>query len=230
MKYEWKKQEKEIYGVSTTPCMIDVPSQKYITISGVGNPNNDIFSEKVAALFSVAYKIKMTYKSSSRKNQEMSDYAVYPLEGIWSKISPKEELVKEELQYTIMIRQPDCITKEMFDSALELVKKKKSNSYLADISFETIHDGKCVQVLHKGAYDDEPASFEAMDNYCLEQGYERIGEKHREIYLNNANRTEQSKLKTILRYKVMDADEKNIHLYERKGRRTWEDQQQKQIY
>lgn len=199
MKFEWKKQEKEIYGVSTTPCMIDVPPQKYITISGDGNPNNEIFSEKVAALFSVAYKIKMIYKSSAEKNQEISDYSVYPLEGIWSKISPKEELVKEELQYTIMIRQPDCITKEIFDSALELVKR-------ADISFETIHDGKCVQILHKGAYDDEPASFEAMDRYCLEQGYERIGEKHREIYLTNANRTEKSKLRTILRYKVMDAD------------------------
>ena len=206
MKFEWKKQEKEIYGVSTTPCMIDVPPQKYITISGVGNPNNDIFSEKVAALFSVAYKIKMTYKSSAGENREISDYAVYPLEGIWSKTSPKEELIKEELQYTIMIRQPDCITKEMFDNALELVKRKKSNSYLGDISFEIIYDGKCVQVLHKGAYDDEPASFEAMDNYCLEHGYERIGEMHREIYLSNASRTEKSKLKTILRYKVMDTD------------------------
>lgn len=206
MKFEWKKQEKEIYSINTTPCMIDVPPQKYITISGDGNPNNEIFSEKVAALFSAAYKIKMIYKSSAEKNQEISDYSVYPLEGIWSKTSPKEELVKEELQYTIMIRQPDCITKEIFDSALELVKRKKSNIYLADILFETIHDGKCVQILHKGAYDDEPVSFEAMDRYCLEQGYERIGEKHREIYLSNANRTEKSKLRTILRYKVMDAD------------------------
>ena len=206
MKFEWKKQEKEIYGVSTTPCMIDVPPQKYITISGVGNPNNDVFSEKVAALFSAAYKIKMIYKSFAGENQEISDYAVYPLEGIWSKSSLKEELIKEELQYTIMIRQPDCITKEMFDNAFELVKKKKSNSYLADISFETFHDGKCVQVLHRGAYDDEPASFEAMDHYCLEHGYERIGKEHREIYLSNANRTEKSKLKTIVRYKVKDAD------------------------
>lgn len=206
MKFEWKKQEKEIYGVNTTPCMIDVPPQKYITISGIGNPNNEIFSEKVAALFSIAYKIKMIYKSSAGKNQEINDYSVYPLEGIWSKVSPKEELIKEELQYTIMIRQPDCITKEMFDYALELVKKKKSNIYLADISFETFHDGKCVQVLHKGAFDDEPASFVAMDNFCVEQGYERIGEKHREIYLSNANRTEKNKLKTILRYKVTDAD------------------------
>lgn len=204
MKFEWKKQEKEIYGVNTIPCVLDVPPQKYITISGVGNPNNEIFSEMVAALFSLAYKIKMTYKSSSGKNRKINDYSVYPLEGIWGKLSLKNELIKEELQYVIMIRQPDFITKEIFDNALDLVKKKKANTYLADISFETICDGKCIQILHKGAFDDEPVSFGIMDRYCLEHGYKRIGKKHCEIYLNNANRTEKTKLKTILRYKIID--------------------------
>lgn len=206
MKFEWKKQEKEIYGVNTVPRVLVIPSQKYITILGAGDPNNEIFSEKVAALFSVAYKIKMLYKSSADKDREISDYAVYPLEGIWSKTIQKDELVKEELQYTIMIRQPDFITKEMFYDASDLIRKKKPNIYLADISFETICDGKCVQVLHKGAFDDEPVSFEIMDKFCLEHGYKRIGTNHREIYLNNANRTEKSKLKTILRYKVIDTD------------------------
>lgn len=205
VKFEWKKQEKEIYGVSTIPCFVDIPSQNYIMISGRGNPNNEVFSEKIAALFSVAYKIKMAYKSSAEKNQIINDYSVYPLEGIWSKGAFGNELIKAELQYVIMIRQPDFITKEIFDNALDLVKRKKPNMYLADISFETICDGKCIQMLHKGAFDDEPASFEIMEKYCLEHGYRRIGKKHREIYLNHANRTEKSKLKTILRYKVMDA-------------------------
>jgi len=204
MKFEWKKQEKEIYGVSTIPCFIDIPSQNYITISGMGNPNNEDFSEKVSALFSAAYKIKMAYKSSAGKNQEISDYSVYPLEGVWSKGSPKDELIKDELQYIIMIRQPDFITREIFADALDLAKRKKPNIYLDDISFETICDGKCIQMLHKGAFDDEPTSFEIMDRYCLEHGYKRIEKKHREIYLNNANRTAEPKLKTILRYRVMD--------------------------
>lgn len=205
MKFEWKKQEKEIYSVNTKPCVIDIPPQKYITVCGAGNPNNETFSEKVAALFSVAYKIKMLYKSSVNNDREINDYSVYPLEGIWSKAIQKDELVKEELQYTIMIRQPDFITKEIFDVALDITKKKKPNIYLADISFKTICDGKCVQMLHKGTFDNEPASFEIMDKYCLANGYKRIGINHREIYLNNANRTEKSKLKTILRYKVIDA-------------------------
>ncbi len=202
MKFEWKRQEKELYGINTKPCVIDIPVQKYIVISGSGNPNGEIFSDKVAALFSVAYKIKMAYKSLAEKSCEVTDYSVYPLEGIWNKASEKESLVKEELQYRIMIRQPDFITIEMFDNALEKVKSKKDNSYLADISFETICDGRCIQVLHKGVFDDEPASFKIMNDYCLEHGYKRMEKEHREIYLNNPNRTEKDNLKTILRYKV----------------------------
>ena len=206
MKHEWKKQEKEFYGVKTKPCVIDIPAWKYIILSGSGNPNDEIFSDKVATLFSIAYKIKMAYKTLAEKSNEITDYTVYPLEGIWSTASEKGYLVKEELQYRIMIRQPDFITREMFDNSLEAVKSKKYNPYLTDVSFETICDGMCIQVLHKGAFDDEPASFEIMDRYCMEHGYRRMGKEHREIYLNNANRTEKVNLKTILRYKVTDIE------------------------
>lgn len=204
MKFEWKKQEKDIYGVNTSPCMIDVPALKYITLSGEGDPNNEIFSEKVSALFSLAYKIKMLYKASDGKTSEINDYSVYPLEGIWCKGVQGDKLIKDKLQYTIMIRQPDFITKEIFDNAFNLVNKKKTNAYLNGISFETVCDGKCVQMLHKGSYDSEPASFGIMDRYCQEHGYKRIGENHREIYLSNAERTEKDKLKTILRYRISD--------------------------
>ncbi|WWR17800.1 GyrI-like domain-containing protein [Lachnospiraceae bacterium JLR.KK009] len=206
MKHEWKKHEKGIYGAKTKPCVLDIPAQKYIILSGRGNPNDEIFSDKVAALFSVAYKIKMAYKAFAPKSNEITDYTVYPLEGIWSMDSEKEYLVKEELQYRIMIRQPDFISREMFDNALETVKVRKNILYLTDISFETICDGRCIQILHKGVFDDEPASFEIMDGYCMEHGYKRMGKEHREIYLNNANRTDKANLKTILRYKVTDTE------------------------
>lgn len=212
MKHEWKKQEKEIYGVKMKPCVIDIPAWNYIILSGSGNPNDKIFSDKVAALFSIAYKIKMTYKALAEKSSEITDYTVYPLEGIWSMDSEKEYLVKEKLQYRIMIRQPDFITRQMFENALEAVKSKKDNSHLADVSFETLCDGRCIQVLHKGAFDDEPASFEIMDRYCMEHGYRRMGKEHREIYLNNAKRTDKANLKTILRYKVTDTKNSNIVL------------------
>lgn len=206
MKFEWKKQEKEIYEAVATPCIVDVPPQKYIVIVGSSNPNGEIFSNKVAALFSTAYQIKKVYKLLAEKSCVITDYSVYPLEGLWRKSSEKESLVKEELQYRIMIRQPNFITEEIFENALEEVRSKKANPHLASISFETICDGKCVQILHKGAFDDEPASFAVMDRYCLAHGYRRTEKAHREIYLNNANRTKTANLKTILRYKVANAE------------------------
>ena len=163
MKHEWKKQEKELYGVKANPVMIDVPLQKFIMISGKGNPNDTDFSDKVGALYSLAYAIKMGYKAAPTLN-EITDFSVYPLEGIWKQIEDSE-LVKDNLEYTIMIRQPDFINREMVDNALDKVRIKKPNPLYEEISFDTMNDGKSVQILHIGAFDDEPVSFDKMDEF-----------------------------------------------------------------
>lgn len=200
MKHEWRKHEKELYGVKTTPVMISVPQQQFIMICGKGNPNDSDFSDKVGALYALAYAIKMGYKSNPLSS-DITDYSVYPLEGIWKQIEGLE-LVKDNLEYTIMIRQPDFINKEIVDDALEKIKIKKPNPLYEQIIFDTINEEKSVQILHIGAFDDEPASFKKMDDFLNEHKLERIESYHREIYLNNANRTAKNKLKTILRYTI----------------------------
>lgn len=204
MKFEWKKQEKELYGAKKVPALITVPEQSYIMISGKGNPNGEDFSNRVAALYSVAYAVKMGYKSDTVnevETKQVNDFSVYPLEGVW-KQKLGDELVKEKLEYTIMIRQPDFITENMVTAALESVKKKKPNPLYEGIRFDTMQDGKCIQILHIGAFDEEPVSFNKMDQFAADNGLKRDESRHREIYLNNANRVEKSKLKTILRYSV----------------------------
>lgn len=200
MKYEWKKQEKEFYGAKKSPALVTVPAQNYIMIGGKGNPNDVDFSNRVSALYSLAYAIKMAYKTTAIQN-EFNDFTVFPLEGIWQKIE-ETVLVKENLGYTIMIRQPDFICEDMVKAALEQVKVKKPNPLFDEISFGTMNDGKCVEILHIGAFDDEPISFEKMEKFMLANNLERTNNYHREIYLNNANRIEISKVKTILRYSV----------------------------
>ena len=177
-----------------------VPAQNYIMINGKGNPNDIDFSNRVSALYSLAYAIKMAYKATAAQN-ELHDFAVYPLEGIWQK-AEETELIKENLEYTIMIRQPDFICEEMVKAALERVKIKKPNPLFEEVRFGTMQDGKCVEILHIGAFDDEPISFEKMEQFALANNLKRTTSYHREIYLNNANRVEKSKLKTILRYTV----------------------------
>ncbi len=204
MKHEWKKHEKELYGVKQMPRVVEVSKQNYIMISGKGNPNDVDFSNRVEALFPLAHGIKMAYKAMAVKEKLediVHDFSVYPLEGIWEQ---KEggELVKEKLEYTIMIRQPDFIRPEVVNMALEKLKKKKPNPLLSEIVFDAIKDGKCIEILHIGPFDDEPASFEKMDEFARQNGLCRIQSSHREIYLTNAKRVLKSKMQTILRYQV----------------------------
>ena len=186
--------------MKASPKVVEVPQQSFIMLDGTGNPNLPGFAEEVSALYALAYAIKMDYKKS-HTNQEIQDFTVYPLEGIWQQ-KEQGELVKEELIYTIMIAQPSFISKEMVKEALEKVKVKKPNAHYEKIRFETIKEGKCLTMLHLGSFDSEPLSFAKMDEFCKENFLNRRSLFHREIYLNNLNRTSPDKLKTILRYQV----------------------------
>lgn len=204
MKHEWRKHEKDLYGAKKTPRLITIPKQKYITITGKGNPNDIDFSNRVSALYALAYAVKAEYKTAAINDGffgKICDFTVYPLEGIW-KLKEDAEFLKENLEYTIMVRQPDFIGEDMVKSALEKVKVKKPMPLLDEIGFHCMQDGKCVEILHIGSYDDEPVSFAEMDKFMETTGLKRASTCHREIYLNNAQRVETSKLKTILRYFV----------------------------
>lgn len=200
MKYEWRKQDKVLYGAKKTPALVTIPAQNYIMLSGKGDPNDIDFSNRVGALYSLAYGVKSAYKAAPLR-EGIEDFAVYPLEGIWKK-AEEDRLEKEKLKYTIMIRQPDFVTEDLVKEALEVVKRKKPNPLYKEIQYRTMENGLCVEILHVGPYDNEPVSFEKMDRFADAQGVRRLENSHREIYLSNANRVEKSKLKTILRYTV----------------------------
>ena len=200
MKYEWRKLDKKLYQGPKTPVVIEHPVQSFIMLNGQGNPNKADFSERVSTLYSLAYAIKMEYKKTAH-HQEFTDFTVYPLEGSWQQ-TEADTLVKDDLVYTIMIAQPEFITNEIVETALEKVKVKKPNLFYNEIRFERISEGSSVAMLHVGPFDDEPQTFAKMDAFCQENGLKRCTAYHREIYLNNKNRTAPERLKTILRYSV----------------------------
>ena len=202
MKYEWRRAEKAIYGVKASPTLVTVPEQAFIMIDGAGNPNSPDFSERVSALYSLAYAVKMDYKKSNPE-LEVTDFTVYPLEGIWRQ-KEAEVLVKDDLVYTIMIAQPEFITREMVEKALAKVKVKKPNLHYDEIRFERMDEGNSIAMLHVGPFDTENQTFDEMERFCKLHKLNRISKVHREIYLNNLHRTDQYKLKTILRYQIQE--------------------------
>ncbi|MFJ7941026.1 GyrI-like domain-containing protein [Peribacillus sp. NPDC096622] len=204
MKYEWRKQEKNLYIPKQKPELVTIPEQKFFLIKGIGNPNENEFAEKIGVLYSLAYAVRMMPKQGYTPAGYF-EYTVFPLEGIWDLTEEGKKLDtlnKDELLYTIMIRQPDFVTKDIVDRAFENVEKKKPHPFLNDVKFGTFQDGLSVQMLHVGPYDDEPQSFKVMNEFIKNNNLERTSLQHKEIYLSDFRKVEPSKLKTVLRYKV----------------------------
>ncbi|MCA9390484.1 GyrI-like domain-containing protein [candidate division WWE3 bacterium] len=209
MKYEWRKDEKDLYLPKNKPVFITVPEFGFITIKGAGNPNKPAFAGYIQALYPIAYGIKMGLKKGTDQPKGYADFTVYPLEGIWdvseqAKKSPSAKLNKDELIFTLMIRQPDFVTKAYFEDIHQQVVEKKGaeNPHIAEVRFENIVDGPSVQMLHLGPYDEEPASFAIMEKFAQEQGLQRISKIHREIYLSDFRKVPPERLKTVLRFAV----------------------------
>lgn len=204
MKHEWKKEEKQFYLPKEKPELVSIPLFKFLTISGKGNPNNDDFAKRVEVLYQLSYAIKMMPRKGYTPDGYF-DYQVYPLEGLWDLTEEgrkSDKLDKNELVYTIMIRQPEFVTTDVFDTAIALVRKKNNNPLLNEVKLESIEDGLAVQMLHVGSYDNEPKTFEQMKEFIKDNNLEIKTLRHREIYLSDARKTDASKLKTVLRYVV----------------------------
>lgn len=204
MKHEWKKDEKEFYLPKGTPVLVTIPRQKFFTVSGEGNPNSEAFSQRVELLYSLAYAVRMMPKQGFTP-EGYYEYTVYPLEGLWDLTErgrQSEVLNKNELLYTIMIRQPDFVTEEVALTAQDIVRKKKPNPFLDDVRFEEMEEGLCVQMLHTGSYDNEAETFDRMKKFIEENCLRIRTYVHREIYISDGRKVEKDKLKTVLRYMV----------------------------
>lgn len=201
MKHEWRKAEKGLYLPGETPELVQVPPMKFFAIRGSGNPNTPEFADRISALFTLAYSVRMMPKSGFTP-EGYEEYAVYPLEGVWD-LDPegraREGFSKDRLVYTIMIRQPAFVTESVAARAMESAAKKKGLPALAEAEFLTWEDGLCVQMMHRGSFDDEARSFARMDDALEGMGMRRLNLTHREIYLSDFNKTRPEDLKTVLR-------------------------------
>ena len=207
MAFDYKKEYKEFYMPQNKPTIVKVPKMNYIAIKGKGDPNeeNGEYKNTIGLLYSIAFTIKMSYKSSY-KIEGYFEYVVPPLEGFWwqDKIEGIDYNKKEELNFISLIRLPDFVTKKDFDWAKEEATRKKKLDF-SKVEFLTYDEGLCVQCMHIGSYDDEPITVELMHNYMKENGYELdITDKryHHEIYLSDPRKFDISKLKTVIRHPI----------------------------
>ena len=207
MAFDYKKEYKEFYMPKNKPNIIEIPKMNYIAVRGKGNPNeeNSEYKQTIGLLYSIAFTIKMSYKTS-HKIEGYFQYVVPPLEGFWWQdgIDGLDYNKKEDMEFISMIRLPDFVTKEEFNWAINEATNKKKQDF-SKVEFLSYDEGLCVQCMHIGSYDNEPATIETMKKYAEENGYEiDINETryHHEIYLSDPRKCDENRLKTVIRHPI----------------------------
>ena len=207
MAFDFKKEYKEFYMPKNKPEIVTVPKANYIAVRGKGNPNEiDGADQKaISILYAVAYTLKMSYKTE-HKIEGFFEYVVPPLEGFWwqDNVDGIDYADKAAFNWISVIRLPEFITQKDFEWAVETASEKKKLD-CSSAEFLTVDEGLCVQIMHIGAFDDEPQTVALMDEYIAQNGYENdITESrlHHEIYLSDARKVAPEKWKTVIRHPI----------------------------
>ena len=225
MAFDFKKEYKEFYMPKNKPEIVKIPPMNYVAVRGKGNPNVECgdYQQAISILYAVAYTLKMSYKTDY-KIEGFFEYVVPPLEGFWwqgeqhpvdaemrtDRAGRRENIKgidysnKDTFNWISVIRLPDFITEKDFAWAVQTAtKKKKIDCSLAE--FLTIDEGLCVQIMHQGSFDSEPATVALLEDYLKEQGYENdINEQrlHHEIYMSDARKVAPEKWRTVIRHPI----------------------------
>ena len=207
MAFDFKKEYKELYMPKGKPEIVTVPKANYIAVRGKGNPNDTdgAYQKAVGVLYAIAYTVKMS-KMGERRIEGYYEYVVPPLEGFWWQEGADgiDYGDKSTFCWISVIRLPDFVSKEDFDWAVRTAAQKKKLD-CSSAEYLTLEEGLCVQMMHTGPFDDEPASVEIMDRYLEENGYENDFSDtrlHHEIYLSDARKVAPEKWKTVIRHPV----------------------------
>ena len=207
MAYNFKKEQKDLYNPGKRPMVIDVPAMNYLVVRGHGDPNaaDSEYQQSIPLLYAVAYTIKMS-KKGDHQIPGYFDFVVPPLEGYWWQEGVKgiDYDHKEKFSFISMIRMPDFVDQATFEWAVKEASVKKRLD-LAKVEFLSQHEGLCVQALHVGPYDDEPATVKKLHELMADKGLQLDINDHRhhhEIYLSDPRRSQPEKLRTIIRIPV----------------------------
>ena len=208
MAFDYKKEYKEFYLPRKQPGLIIVPPMHFIAVRGKGDPNveDSSYKRSIGLLYGIAYTIKMS-KMGDHRIEGYFEYVVPPLEGLWWQEGPGggiDYARKEDFEWISMIRLPEFVSKGEFVWALTEASEKKNTDF-SKVEFMAYDEGLCVQCMHIGPYDEEPATIEAMDAFAGQQGFTLDMDgtrRHHEIYLSDVRKCRPENLKTVIRHPV----------------------------
>lgn len=193
------KEHRDEYKAPKKPVLVDVKEATYLVIEGRGEPGGEEFHLKIGALYAVAYTLKMRRKFAGKQ-----DYVVGKLEGQWWGEGGESELSAIPMDgwcWQLMIRTPDFVGRDELEEAVSVLLEKGKEQEVREVALRTMTEGRCVQMLHVGPYENEGEPIALMKRFASENGLEPHG-RHHEIYLSDPRRVPPERLKTILRMPV----------------------------
>lgn len=207
-KLDYKKKFKELYQPSAKPALIDVPEMIFFAVEGAGDPNKcREYKEAMEILYGLSFTVKMS-KMNNTQPEGYFEYVVPPLEGLWYQESTNgiDYSRKDDFHWISMIRQPEFVTEEVFETAKAALSKKKTSLDISKARLMRYTEGLCVQLMHTGPYDDEPASIAKLERFADENSYAEnfgTGRYHHEIYLSDPRKCAPERLRTVIRHPVI---------------------------
>lgn len=207
MAFDFKKEYRAFYLPKGEPEILSIPEANYIAIRGQGDPNEEggAYKQAIGVLYAIAYTLKMSYKTD-HVIPGFYEYVVPPLEGFWwqENANDIDFTQKQKFHWISMIRLPDFITREDFIWDAQVAEQKKKIN-CSQVEFLTVNEGLCVQCMHIGSYDEEPATIARMNAFLAENGYANDitdSRLHHEIYLSDARKIPPERRKTVIRHPI----------------------------
>ncbi|HED64660.1 MAG TPA: hypothetical protein ENJ09_03790 [Planctomycetes bacterium] len=194
------KLHRAEYAKPKKPVFVDVGPGTYLAVAGKGAPGDALFQDRIAALYAVAYTAKFESKFAGR------DFVVCKLEALWGSEEDGEQsslatLDRAAWPWTMVIRVPDFVTEAELTAARAKLREKGKQGDFDAVELVTLEEGRCVQMLHTGPYEEEGRTLAAMTEVAHAEGLSLHG-RHHEIYLSDPRRVPAERLETILRRPV----------------------------
>lgn len=210
MPFDFKKEYRDLYQPKTKPSIIEIPAMRFLAVEGAGDPNEEdgAYKHALELLYGVAYTLKMSYKTP-HAIEGFYQYVVPPLEGFWwqPNVAGVDYTNKASFNWVSAIRVPDFVSEDDFAWAIETATKKKKLDF-SPVQLIEVDEGLCVQCMHIGPYDSEPATVASMHEFAAAQGFEpdfSDTRRHHEIYLSDPRKANPAKMKTVVRHPIRSA-------------------------
>jgi hypothetical protein len=187
---------------------VEIPPIKVIAVDGNEPPDSEQYQTAIGCLYGIGYTLKMGLKFGRLPRPTgYFDYPVGGLGSLWWSVegAPFDIRNPETLRWKAYLMVPPFVDEKLFQETVAQARAKKPEVPFEQVRLEILDEGRSLQVLHIGPYDQELPTIELLNETMKREGLEMAG-KHHEIYISDPRRTPPEKLRTVIRHPVRNAE------------------------